>query len=55
MTETYHRFDAADYLDREDTIIEYLNTILEENDVDLLIQALGTIVRIQCLGEQRKR
>lgn len=49
MTETYRRFDAADYLDSEDAIIEYLNAILEENDADLFIQALGTIARARSM------
>ena len=55
MTETYHRFDGADYLDSEEAIIEYLSAILEQNDADLLIQVLATIARTQYSGEQRKR
>lgn len=37
--------DAADYLDSEETITAYLNTILEENDDALLAEALGDIAK----------
>lgn len=38
-------FDAADYLDSEELITEYLNAILEENDDALLASALGDIAK----------
>lgn len=38
-------FDAADYLDSEETITAYLNAILEENDNALLAEALGDIAK----------
>lgn len=38
-------FDAAEYLDSEQAIAEYLTTILEENDPALLAAALGDIAR----------
>ena len=38
-------FDAADYLDSEEAITAYLNTILEENDDALLAEALGDIAK----------
>lgn len=48
MTEL-QRFDVADYLDSEEAIAEYLNVILEENDADAFIQALGTIARARSM------
>jgi probable addiction module antidote protein len=48
MTE-FQRFDVADYLDSEEAIAEYLNVILEENDADAFIQALGTIARARSM------
>ena len=41
----YTKFDAADYLDSEEAIAAYLSAIMEENDPDLLIAALGDIAR----------
>lgn len=38
-------FDAAEYLDSEEGIAAYLSSILEENDVGLLAQALGDIAK----------
>lgn len=38
-------FDVADYLDSEEMIAEYLSVILEEDDADLFIRALGDIAR----------
>ncbi|CAH9018759.1 addiction module antidote protein [Candidatus Nitrosacidococcus sp. I8] len=36
-------FDIADYLDSEEAIAEYLSIVLEENDSELFIAALGDI------------
>ena len=38
-------FDVADYLDSEEMIAEYLSAILEENDPDLFIKALGDVAK----------
>ena len=38
-------FDVADYLDSEEMIAEYLAAILEEDDPDLFIRALGDVAR----------
>ncbi len=45
MPEIYRRFDAADYRDSEEAIVEYLNAILEENAADLFVHVLATIAR----------
>ena len=38
-------FDAADYLDDEETIAAYLSTALAENDPDAFLQAIRTVAR----------
>ena len=39
------RFDIADYLDSNDMIAEYLNTVIEEgNDADI-IHAIGNVAK----------
>ena len=47
----YPRFDAADYLDNEEVIAEYLNAVLEENDTDAFLEALGTIARARSMSK----
>lgn len=39
------RFDIADYLDNNEMIAEYLNTVLEEGDTDDMITAIGHIAK----------
>lgn len=39
------RFDIADYLDSEEMIAEYLNTVLEDGDSSDLIIAIGHIAK----------
>ena len=39
------KFDIADYLDSEEMITEYLNTVLEEGDSSDLIVAIGHIAK----------
>lgn len=39
------KFDIADYLDSEEMIAEYLNTILENGDSSDLIVAIGHIAK----------
>lgn len=39
------RFDIADYLDNNEMIAEYLNTVLEDgNDSDIIV-AIGTVAK----------
>lgn len=47
-------FDAADYLDSEETITAYLNAILEENDDALLASALGDIAKARGMTQIAK-
>jgi|TARA_R110000823_G_scaffold309545_1_gene433784 probable addiction module antidote protein len=39
------KFDIADYLDSEEMIAEYLNTVLEDGDSADLIVAIGHIAK----------
>ena len=39
------KFDIADYLDSNEMIAEYLNSVLEEGDNDDMIVALGHIAK----------
>lgn len=39
------RFDIADYLDNNEMIAEYLNTVLEEGDTADMITAIGHIAK----------
>ncbi len=41
----YSKFDIVDYLDSDEAIAAYISAVLEEKDPDLLIAALGDIVR----------
>ena len=47
-------FDAAEYLDSEEAVAEYLTAMLEENDPALLAAALGDIARARGMSEIAK-
>ena len=47
-------FDAAAYLDNEETIAAYLTDILAANDAALLASALGDIARARGMSEIAK-
>ena len=38
-------FDAADYLDSEETIVAYLSAALEDEDPDMFLTAVKDIAR----------
>lgn len=44
-------FDAAKYLDSEEAIAEYINAVLEEDDPELFLAALGNVVRAQGMAK----
>ena len=44
-------FDAADYLDDEDTIAAYLSAALAENDPDAFLQAIRTVARARGMAQ----
>ena len=47
-------FDAARYLTDDDAIAEYMNAVLEEDDLDLLLLALGDIARARGMAQIAK-
>jgi len=44
-TETFTRYDTADYLESEEDIAAYLSACAEEDDPALFLAALGDIAR----------
>jgi len=47
-------FDAARYLTDDAAIAEYINAILEEDDTDLLLMALGDVARARGMAKVAK-
>lgn len=47
-------FDAARYLDGDEAIAEYMTAILETNDPDLLLLALGDVARAKGMAQVAK-
>jgi len=47
-------FDAARYLDDDDAIAEYMAAMLETNDPDLLLLALGDVARARGMAQVAK-
>ena len=43
-------FDAAAYLDNEETIAEYLSAVMEKNDLNLLLAAVGDVAKARGLA-----
>ena len=44
-------FDAARYLDSDEAIAEYMTAVLETNDPDLLLMALGDVARAKGMAQ----
>jgi probable addiction module antidote protein len=47
-------FDAARYLEDDAAISEYMTAVLEENDTDLLLLALGDVARAKGMAQVAK-
>ena len=47
-------FDAAKYLDDDDAIAEYMTAVLETNDPDLFLLALGDVARAKGMAQVAK-
>jgi probable addiction module antidote protein len=45
------KFDIAEYLDNDEIISEYLNTVLEEGDSNDIISTLGHIAKAQGMSK----
>jgi probable addiction module antidote protein len=47
-------FDAARYLNDDEAIAEYMTAVLETNDSDLLLLALGDVARAKGMAQVAK-
>jgi probable addiction module antidote protein len=45
------QFDVSQYLDNNETICEYMNAVIEENDPQLFMLALGSIAKAKGMSE----
>ncbi len=54
MTVSYAPFDAADYLDSDEVIAEYLSAALEDPNPDVFIAALGDAAKARGMAQIAK-
>jgi probable addiction module antidote protein len=47
-------FDAARYLDSDEAVAEYMSAMLQANDPDLLLLALGDVARAKGMAQVAK-
>ncbi len=47
-------FDAARWLDNDEAIAEYMTAVLEQDDPDLLLAALGDVARAKGMSQIAK-
>lgn len=48
------QFDAADYLDSEEVIAEYLNTALEDPNPDVFLMAISDVAKARGMSKLAK-
>jgi probable addiction module antidote protein len=53
MTE-FTPFDAADYLDNEETIAEYLTAALEDTNPDVFLSAIADVAKVRGMTQLAK-
>jgi len=51
---TFSHYDTAEYLQTEEEIAAYLETVMEENDPSLLAAALGDVARARNMSKLAK-
>ncbi|HXP89988.1 MAG TPA: addiction module antidote protein [Fibrobacteria bacterium] len=44
-------FDVSEYLDSEEMIAAYLSSVIEDNDWDLLVQAIGHVAKARGMSK----
>ncbi len=54
MTEKIELFDAADYLDSDESIAEYLAASMEDPNPDMLLVAIRTIAKARGMADLAK-
>lgn len=50
----YARFDASDYLDNTDVLVEYLSAALEDDDPDVFLRAVENVAKARGIGDIAK-
>ncbi|SCX31569.1 addiction module antidote protein [Agrobacterium rosae] len=50
MTE-FSKFDASEYLDNEETMMEYLTVAMEDENPDVFITALGLVAKARGIAK----
>ena len=50
----FSRFDAADYLDHEETIAEYISAALEDPNPDVFLTAVRDVARARGMAQLAK-
>ncbi len=45
------KFDIAEYLDDDEVVVEYLNSALEEGEVEVLIVAIGHVAKARGMSK----
>lgn len=54
MKRKLSKFDAADYLDNEEVIAEYLNAALEDEDPDVFLVAVSDVAKARGMAQLAK-
>jgi probable addiction module antidote protein len=54
MKKKLAKFDAAEYLDSEEVIAEYLNAALEAEDPDVFLVAVGDVAKARGMAQLAK-
>jgi probable addiction module antidote protein len=54
MKTTYAPFDAADYLDNDEVIAEYLSAAIEHSDPEVFLAALGDVAKVRGMAQVAK-
>lgn len=54
MKTTYASFDAADYLDNDEVVAEYLSAAIEDANPDVFLAALGDVAKARGIAQIAK-
>jgi probable addiction module antidote protein len=54
MKTTYAPFDAADYLDNDEVIAEYLSAAVEDSNPEVFLAALGDVAKARGMANVAK-
>ena len=54
MKTTYAPFDAADYLDNDEVIAEYLSAAVEDPNPDVFLAAIGDVAKARGMAQIAK-